>query len=166
LYDVGIQTKGEKMNALLQPQLLTPGAGPTLSLMGVEICYKAVSADTDGAWSLLEYTAPPQFKGPALHWHKVTHEAFFVLDGFVTFSLGKRAFRGGAGSFVHIPAGTLHTFSNPDDVPARFLTFLLPGGFEEYFKELAVLVQSEPTWPPQDMSKVLELYEKYDTFLP
>lgn len=152
--------------SFLQPQLLAPGAGPTLALMGVEICYKAVSADTGGAWALLEYNAPPRFKGPALHWHKVTHEAFYVLEGFVTFSLEGRAFRGGAGAFVHIPAGALHTFSNPEDAPARFLTFLLPGGFEEYFKELAALAQNEPSWPPKDMSKVLALYEKYDTFLP
>lgn len=154
------------MNTKLQPQLLHPNAGPTLTLMGVELCFKAVSADTAGAWALLEYNAPPHFKGPALHWHKVTHEAFYVLSGAVTFSLGERVFRGEAGSFVHIPAGVLHTFSNPDHAPARFLTFVLPGGFEEYFKELAALAQSEPTWPPQDMSKVLALYEKYDTFLP
>lgn len=153
------------MNAGLQPQLLTSGAGPTLALMGVEICYKASHADTGGAWALLEYNAPAHFKGPALHWHKVTHEAFYVLDGFVTFSLGERVFRGGVGAFVHIPAGVHHTFSNPDDTPARFLTFLLPGGFEAYFKELAALMQDEPTWPPHDMHKVLALYEKYDTFL-
>lgn len=154
------------MNTALQPQLLTPNAGPTLALLGVEICYKALSADTAGAWALLEYNAPPRFKGPALHWHKVTHEAFYILSGVVTFSLGESVFRGEAGSFVHIPAGALHTFSNPDDAPARFLTFLLPGGFEGYFKELAALAQSEPSWPPQDMGKVLALYAKYDTYLP
>lgn len=154
------------MNTVLQPQLLAPGSGPILSLMGVDIYYKAVSADTNGLWSLLEYNMPSHFKGPALHWHKITHEAFYVLEGFVTFSLETKSFRGGPGSFVHIPAGVLHTFSNSDDVPARFLTFLLPGGFEEYFKELATLAQNETTWPPKDMSKILKLYQKYDTYLP
>lgn len=150
----------------LQARLLKPGAGPTLSFLGVDLAFKVSSADTIGAWALLEYIAPPDFAGPSLHWHKITSEAFYVLEGTVTFRREHELFKGEPGAMVYIPAGVLHTFSNTEDKPARFLTFLSPGGFEEYFKELAALAQSEPSWPPQDMSKVFALYEKYDTFLP
>ncbi|MBK9603638.1 MAG: cupin domain-containing protein [Anaerolineales bacterium] len=150
----------------LQPRLLTPGAGPTLSFLGVNLAYKVSSADTAGAWALLEYVAPPKFAGPPLHWHKVTNEAFYVLEGVVTFRKGEEVFKGEPGAMVYIPTGILHTFSNQEDTPARFLTFLSPGGFEEYFKELAALAQSEPIWPPKDMKKLLALYEKYDNFFP
>ncbi len=149
-----------------QPLLLTPGAGPTLSFLGVNLAFKVSSADTNGAWALLEYVAPPKFAGPPLHWHKVTNEAFYVLEGTVTFRKDAEVFKGEPGAMVYIPTGTLHTFSNQEDRPARFLTFLSPGGFEEYFKELAVMVQSEPAWPPKDMSKLLVLYEKYDNYFP
>ena len=149
----------------LQARLLKPGGGPTLSFLGVDLTFKVSSADTNGAWALLEYAAPPNFAGPPLHWHKITSEAFYVLEGTVTFRREHELFKGEPGAMVYIPTGVLHTFSNKEDKPARFLTFLSPGGFEEYFKELAALAQSEPSWPPQDMSKVLALYEKYDTFL-
>ena len=41
---------------------------------------KSAAEDTDGRWTLCEYTAPPQFAGPPPHRHKETDEAFFVLD--------------------------------------------------------------------------------------
>ena len=150
----------------LQPRLLKPGAGPMLSFLGVNLSFKVESADTAGAWALLEYLAPPRFAGPPLHWHKVTNEAFYVLEGVVTFRMGEEVFKGEPGAMVYIPTGVLHTFSNQEEVPARFLTFLSPGGFEEYFKELAALAQSEPSWPPKDFSKLQTLYEKYDNFFP
>jgi len=153
-------------NTKLQPRFLKPGAGPTLSFLGVHLAYKISSHDTAGKWSLLEYVAPPNFAGPPLHWHKVTHEVFYVLEGTVTFRLGDEVFNGTPDALVYIPKGVLHTFSNQQDKPARFLMFTTPGGFDEYFKELAALAQSEPGWPPQDMSKLQTLYEKYDNYFP
>lgn len=149
-----------------RPHLLKPGAGPTLSFLGVHLAYKISSQDTAGKWSLLEYLAPPKFAGPPLHWHKETHEVFYVLAGIVTFRLGDDVFEGEPDSMVYIPKGVLHTFSNQQDKPARFLMFVTPGGFDEYFKELAALAQSEPGWPPQDLSKLHALYEKYDNYFP
>ena len=151
---------------LLQPRLLKPGGGPTLSFLGVNLAYKVSSYETAGKWSLLEYLAPPKFAGPPLHWHKVTHEVFYVLAGIVTFRLGDEVFTGEADSMVYIPRGVLHTFSNQQDKPARFLMFVTPGGFDEYFKELAALAQSERGWPPEETSKLHALYEKYDNYFP
>ena len=151
---------------LLQPRLLKPGGGPTLSFLGVNLAYKVSSYETAGKWSLLEYLAPPKFAGPPLHWHKVTHEVFYVLAGIVTFRLGDEVFTGEADSMVYIPRGVLHTFSNQQDKPARFLMFVTPGGFDEYFKELAAMAQSEPSWPPKETSKLHALYEKYDNYFP
>ena len=151
---------------LLQPRLLKPGGGPTLSFLGVNLAYKVSSQDTAGKWSLLEYLAPPKFAGPPLHWHKITHEVFYVLAGVVTFRLGDEVFEGEADAMVYIPKGVLHTFSNQQDKPARFLMFTTPGGFDEYFKELAAMAQSEPSWPPKEISKLYALYEKYDNYFP
>ena len=114
----------------------------------------------------MEYLAPPKFTGPPLHWHKVTNEVFYVLAGIVTFRLGDEVFEGEADSMVYIPKGVLHTFSNQQDKPARFLMFVTPGGFDEYFKELAAMAQSEPSWPPKETSKLYALYEKYDNYFP
>ena len=153
----------------LEAIALHTGKGKTLSFMGVTLTFKAVSADTDGAWALMEYTAPPHFPGPGLHWHKVTREGFYVLEGTLTFRLGAQGgqvIRGAAGAFVHIPPGVVHAFSNEEDTPTRFLTFLSPGGLEQYFVELVALAQSEPTWPPKDMHKLAELRVRYDQYTP
>ncbi len=149
-----------------QPLLFPPGAGPALSFFDVALGFKVSSADTHGAWALVEYVAPPKFAGPPLHWHKVTSECFYVLEGTVTFRMGEQVFEGAPGAMVYNPTHTLHTFSNQSDQPARFLTFITPGGLEEYFKELVALSQVEPSWPPEDMGKIMALYRKYDTFMP
>jgi mannose-6-phosphate isomerase-like protein (cupin superfamily) len=145
---------------------LMPDEGKTISLLGVTISYKASRADTNGAWSLIEYTAPPHFKWPQLHWHRRTVEAFYVLEGVVTFQVGQRTFRSAAGSFVMVPTGVAHTFSNPEHEAARFLTLVSPGGFERYYEELAALVEAEPQWPPEDTYKLITLGAKYDIYTP
>src|SRR3954447_14882861 len=42
-----------------------------------------------------------------------------------------------AGTYAVVPPGVVHTFSNPADAPARFLSAHVPGGFEQYFREIA-----------------------------
>lgn len=141
--------------------VLAPGGGPTLTFMGAKIAYKV----TDGTWALLEHTLPPYFAGAPLHWHHVTHQGFYVLEGKVTFQLGTQLFSGEPGAFVRVPPRTLHTFSNEQDQPARVLEISIPGGLENSFKELVALTQLEPDLLHQP-HKLLEIYERHDTFMP
>jgi hypothetical protein len=67
---------------------------------------------------------------------------------------------------VRVPPGVVHRFSNPTEEPARFLGLIVPGGFEQYWVELAELMANEPTWPPEDPARVLALMARYDTFPP
>ncbi len=156
------------MNNILsqKPILLAPGGGPTLAFMGVTLSYKISSHETDGAYALLDYAMPPRFTGPPPHWHKVTNEGFYVLEGRITFTMGTQVFVGEPGAFVYVPRRTIHKFSNEQDQPARMLSVITPGGFENYFKELVTLWQTEPEWPPKDTSKLAALYQKYDQYSP
>lgn len=156
------------MNNALSPKpvLLAAGGGPTLAFMGVSLAYKISSHQTVGAYALLDYAMPPGFTGPPPHWHKVTHEGFYVLEGRITFNLSTQVFVGEPGAFVYVPTRTVHKFSNEQEQSARMLSVITPGGFENYFKELVTLWQTEPVWPPQDGSKLAALYQKYDQFSP
>jgi mannose-6-phosphate isomerase-like protein (cupin superfamily) len=127
---------------------------------------KSGAADTDGAWTLFEYSAAPGFPGPPAHWHKETEEAFFVLEGTVRFEIDDDTIHVPAGGYARIPPGTVHRFSNPTDAPCTCLGLCVPGGLERYFDELADLMAGEPSWPPADMSPVLTLMAKHDTFPP
>ena len=140
--------------------LLAPGGGPTLTFMGAKIAYKV----TDGAWALLEHTLPANFAGAPLHWHKVTHQGFYVLAGKVTFQLGAQIFTADSGAFVSVPTGTFHTFSNEQDQPARLLEIIIPGGVENSFKELVALSQVEPDLLLKP-HKLFDIYKRYDTFM-
>ena len=67
------------------------------------------------------------------HSHEVD-EGFYVLKGNMTFRADGASHEAPAGSFVFIPAGTVHGFSH--DSPARYLVLSSPGGLEKYFAEI------------------------------
>jgi mannose-6-phosphate isomerase-like protein (cupin superfamily) len=143
-----------------------PGDGETASALGVNITYKTVGSQSDGRWLALEYTAPPRFAGPPPHWHKVTTEIFYVLEGALSLRVGDESIQAGPGGYAFVPPRTVHAFSNETDAPAKYLLVASPAGLENYFAELAELVKGEPSWPPKDMSKLVALMAKYDTFPP
>ncbi len=144
--------------------LHAPGDAPSLHLLGVTIRTLVPGAATGGAWSLLEYTAPPRFTGPAPHRHGLTGELFYVLEGELALEAGGAAHRLAAGGMGMVAPGTVHRFANPADAPCRFLILVSPAGMEEYFGALAELVRAAPAWPLPDMRPVAELAERFDTF--
>lgn len=158
------------MEALLEQTktgyVYLPGEGRSVTVAGETITFKAVSEDTNGAWSLIEFNVPAHFAGPPLHWHKKEHEGFYILSGTITLQVEERIVKAPAGSFALVPPGVVHTFSNKEDVPATFLTLVSPGGLEGFFGELAASMQKETTWPPVDMSKYIALNTKYEMYPP
>ncbi|WP_019587677.1 cupin domain-containing protein [Deinococcus apachensis] len=134
----------------------------TLHVLGNTLVFHVVSSDTNGAWSLLEYTCQPHFRGPAPHTHATFTEAFYILGGHLEFQMEgeRRVVR--AGEALRVEPGVAHTFANPFDQPARFLTFMTPGGFEGYFSDLAGIVAASPSWPPQDLGVLADLTARYD----
>ncbi len=153
------KTKGQ------HPITLAPGGGPTVTIMDVSLAYKVSGAETDGTWAQLEYTLPPGFNTMPLHWHKVTYQGFYVLEGKVTFQVGSQIFTAEKGAFISVPSRTIHKFSNDQDQPACVLETIIPSGFENSFKELVALAQVEPNFLVQPQ-KLFEVYKRYDTFMP
>ena len=143
-----------------------PGEGKTLAVAGETIGFKAVSGDTNSAWTLLEFHVPPHFAGPPLHWHKLETEGFYILSGTITIQIEERIVKAPAGSFALVPPGVVHTFSNAEDEPASFLSMLSPGGFEGFIEELAAMMSQETNWPPADRSRYIRLNEKYGMYPP
>ena len=150
----------------MDAQVLRAGEGRAAAAVGVSIVFKAGGEETDGRWTLLEYTAPPRFAGPPPHWHKVLDEVFFILEGTVRFEVEGEPVDARTGDYLRVPPGVVHRFSNVTDEPARFLGFAMPSGLDEYLAEMAALMASEPSWPPEDLAPVLALMAKYDTFPP
>jgi mannose-6-phosphate isomerase-like protein (cupin superfamily) len=93
---------------------------------------KASRHSTGGALSVFETSIGA---GPPLHVHDREDECFYVLDGELSVRCGGDAFDAVAGSFVFLPRGRPHRFWATGQ-PARLLLIAVPGGIEDYFREI------------------------------
>ena len=138
--------------------ILGPGEGRTIETLGSKMGFKAVTEDTAGHYSLIEYEAGPNFTGPAPHIHLEMEEGFYVVEGTFDLQVGDEQVRAPAGSFILIPRGTVHTFANPLPTPSKFLLIASPAGFEHYFEDLAPLVEEHGYPSPEAMQGLAEKY--------
>jgi mannose-6-phosphate isomerase-like protein (cupin superfamily) len=72
----------------------------------------------------------PNKDGPEAHVHADEDDAFYVLDGELTFLLEEGEVAAPAGTFVLVPPGVHHTFRNALDRPTRVLNIHAPAGFD------------------------------------
>jgi quercetin dioxygenase-like cupin family protein len=121
----------------VDPIVLRQGEGRALSVGGNDILLMAKGKDTGNAVGVIDYTAAPGFPGPPRHYHRELTDMFFVLEGTLTFAVGDETVEAPPGTFLLVPPGVVHTFSNQTSEPARFLGLVSPAGFEHYFEELA-----------------------------
>jgi quercetin dioxygenase-like cupin family protein len=64
------------------------------------------------------------------HSHPDEDDAFYILEGELTFELGGEDLRAPAGTFVLIPPGVEHGFRNDGVEPVRILNIHAPAGFD------------------------------------
>jgi quercetin dioxygenase-like cupin family protein len=90
------------------------------------------SEQTGGRVAVVRNTVPAGWAGPPLH-HHAFDEAFYVLDGELTFQVGDARVNAGPGALAFAPRDIHHTLANLGDAPARYLLICTPGGFERRF---------------------------------
>jgi quercetin dioxygenase-like cupin family protein len=95
--------------------------------------------------------------GPPRHIHHQEDETFYVLTGDVEFWMKGCSTTHGPGDVVFIPRGVEHTFRISSETPARMLTIMTPGGFENFFIEM----EANRLRIPDDMKQVVSIGEKY-----
>lgn len=134
------------------------GEGELLEGMGISVRILFDSKSCDGRQGAVLYTVPAGMPGPPLHRHSFD-EHFFVIEGTLTFAANGEQFDVGPESSVFVPGGSPHTFANLSAAPATFLIGFVPGGFEKFFREAFLLLQSSD--PGSIMQKVSGLNAKY-----
>jgi quercetin dioxygenase-like cupin family protein len=130
-----------------------------IPLWGSTIIVRVPGEATGGAYSVLEYHAPPG-AGSGPHTHTNEDESFYVLDGALTVQLGEETIRVEPGGFVNIPVGTRHAFVSAESRPLKSLVLLRPAGLEGYFRELGAIAAADPDAPPS-RDDLIRLAEKY-----
>jgi quercetin dioxygenase-like cupin family protein len=81
--------------------MLTPGEGKTVSFSGNHV--RLVHGQPDGSYSVVEWVSEPYVPGTPLHVHRVTDEAFYVLEGTFGFQAGREPSRGPQGRSSSYP---------------------------------------------------------------
>ena len=64
------------------------------------------------------------------HVHREEDDAFYILEGEMTFTLSGEDVPAPPGTFVLVPPGVEHGFRNDGDVPVRMLNIHAPAGFD------------------------------------
>lgn len=114
-----------------------PGTGPATWAMG-SIFERLVGADqTEGLLGLSIVTQPPGIATP-LHRHTREAEAFFLLEGAMTYRAGEELFELTAGSFIYLPKGLPHAFRVRGETPMRMLALTVPGRLLDLYDEVGV----------------------------
>ena len=103
----------------------------------------ADARETGGRFGLVESLSPKGTEPPR-HVHGREAEAFYLLEGEITFYVGEEAHGAAPGTFVVAPRGVPHSYAFETD-EIRMLVLVAPGGFEKFFR------------PPQQSEPVREL---------
>jgi len=91
-----------------QPVVVTPESyGRALNVVGTKVTVLASNEATGGYGITLQQG--DEGTGPPPHSHD-WDEAFFVIRGSIEFSYGEKTMLAVPGTFVHLPAGTVHGF--------------------------------------------------------
>jgi mannose-6-phosphate isomerase-like protein (cupin superfamily) len=110
-----------------QPRAHVIGAGEGVRLGNVE--FLGLSEHSP-RMNVSVITMEPRAHGPESHVHAEEDDAFYVLDGELTFELEDGDVVAPAGTFVLVPPGAAHTFRNDLDKPTRVLNIHAPAGFD------------------------------------
>ncbi len=139
--------------------VLEPGGGERLEFLGASTM-RLKHAEPGGP-AFYEYNSEPSVAGAPQHVHHGHDETFYVVSGTFKFTLGDEDLSLSEGGFLFVPAGTPHTVRNSGDTPGRLVGTFNPGGFAEYFRELAEVIRT--TGGPPEPDEWADLYARYDT---
>jgi quercetin dioxygenase-like cupin family protein len=141
-------TEGTGQASTLKPIRVGSDEGEARWWFGALAEIKATAADTGGQLTIIEVTSHPGTEAP-LHVHHRDDEAFWILEGDVTFEVGGETIEASVGDYVFGPRGIPHRFS-VGDRGCRMLFIMVPGGMEELVRATSEPAASRTLPPPSD----------------
>ena len=111
------------------------GSGPATWALGGLFERLVSGADTGGLLGASLVTQPPG-TAPPLHVHTREAEAWYLLEGTLTYQAGDERVDLEPGGFIYLPQGLPHAFRTTGTVPVRYLALTLPGGVLGLYDEV------------------------------
>ena len=153
----------------VEPMHVSASEGKSFWLTTDRHTFKLTGADTNGALTLIEVTARPEF-GPPPHIHHRQDECFYILEGAFEFTADGRTFTAGAGSVVHLARGRVHTHRAAGTAPARALALYTPAGVERFIEEAGTPVADSSVVPAPpalaDLERIVAIAGKHGIEVP
>jgi hypothetical protein len=153
------------MNHTPQPFKLDPTQGRALWHLGALINFKALGAETNGAFWALEGLADSHMAVP-LHAHTHEDELWYILEGEIAFTIGDKILTGGPGTVAYIPKTVPHTFQVISPT-ARWFGLGMPAGLDQWFFETGepapTMTLPPPPDGPPDVAAIVASLQAYGT---
>jgi len=131
--------------------------------------HKVTTYNTSGDYDLMYAETPPNVQGPPPHFHNYLKESFLIIEGEMEFMVNNKTFIVKAGESVDVPPKTIHTFSNKNDKPCKWVNIHSPKGFREFFEELGIPEDEEnaieKSIAPEIINKVITAGSNYDLII-
>jgi quercetin dioxygenase-like cupin family protein len=121
--------------------------------------WKITKKGTSGGFSLVEVNERATRKIDP-HRHTREDEAWYVIEGELSFQVGEEAAVAGPGTLVYAPRDVPHSFK-VTKVPARYLIIFSPGGIEGLFAEVDELRKTLGEGTPEFQRRRNEVRVKY-----
>jgi mannose-6-phosphate isomerase-like protein (cupin superfamily) len=131
------KTSGTATQGRAAPRIVPALAEEVFDFGGLGVEWKIDAEDTGGGFSVVHHPIAPRALAAPLHRHHREDEYSYVLSGTLGALLGDDVVRAGPGTWVFKPRGQWHTFWAEGDEPCHLIEVISPGGFEDYFREVA-----------------------------
>jgi mannose-6-phosphate isomerase-like protein (cupin superfamily) len=107
-----------------RPIVVAPGEGHRVG----NVEFLARTTDTPRfTFGIIEIAAGRELEQ---HVHVEEDDAFYILEGEMTFTFGDETAAAPPGTFVLVPPGVTHGFRNDGATPVRMLNLHAPAGFD------------------------------------
>ena len=141
--------------------MLKTDEGQAIWFAGALMILKEAGDQTEGHFAFLDQRVPGNYTAPQ-HIHHAEDEAWYVLDGEVTFYCGNETFNAGPGSWVFLPKDVPHAF-RVGPAGGRLLTLSAPASFANFVKDAGEPAPKlvAPPAKPADLDQLSKIAEKY-----
>jgi quercetin dioxygenase-like cupin family protein len=121
----------------LRPVMTEPGTGRATWAMSSLFEHLVEGGATGGALGVALVTQPPGVATP-LHTHAHEAEAFYLVEGRMSYQAGDELFEMHDGCFIYLPRSVPHAFRIRGDRPARILAITQPAGLLGLYDEVGL----------------------------